>query len=319
MPASVTEELAALYTTTWRKVKAKFIPQIFYVTPAMAAFKANNRIETRTGGRKIVVDLDYKKNESIQWINIETGTYDLTKTDPLTENQFDWDLISGAIWARHVHASQNTGPYAITSLQRAFLKNLKNSMAQDMEEDLFTAQSGDSPYGLPDLVSTSPTTGTIGVINRATYDWYRNGEKDCASRPFSSYGVIDMTEAYTEVSKFGTIKDLVILTDAPTWRLYHEEVRERQQIVNKKYADLGFPTLSFMGSPVMWSPQCTAGYMYFLDMEHIWMVVHSKINMDLGPFVAKQGSLDKVAPLLCQCAFVIDRPKSTYVLYGLAA
>lgn len=320
MPPSVTDELSALYTSTLRKWKDRpeLYNQIFEVTPAIDLMRANGRVVMQTGGRKIVENLEYEENPSVQWVDPQAGTVDVTKHEAITENQYDWKLLTGTIWTRHYHASQSAGPYRLFSLQKAFLNNVKNTFGQALEAAFCGSAGSNEPYGVQDLMAEAPGTGTVGIVNRLTYSWFRNGYKDCASRPFSTYGQRDMREAYLDVLKFGNMKDLVILTDQATWSLYHEEVGERQRILDKRYADTGFPTLDFMGAPVRWSPEAKAGSMFFWDSSAIKLYINTLVNLELSGWISDQGNIDQAAHLLMECQNTIRMPKKTKVLFNMA-
>ena len=320
MAISVARDLAAVYVSTHRVLKAReILDQAMFVRPVSAALKLNGRVRYQKGGDRIVQQISKAKNPTFQWINRETGDVDVTKHDPFTENQYEWMAAAGTVWALHVHAATNPGPFQIFNLQQAFKDNAVETQADVIEQAVVSAAGPDEPYGLPDIIADDPTTGTIGVINRATAgnEYFRNGYLDCAARPFSTHGKRDMTDAFLTVSKKEPPKDLVIFCDMDTWRRYHEEVGEKQQIISKKYADLGFPVLDFMGSPVLWSPDIADGHMYFVPMGRVHLYINSNVNAALGEWIAKQGSLNLAAHMVTECQLTIETPRAAFVNFGI--
>ena len=312
-----TLEFCGLVASTWEEVKPEVIPQIFTITPGMTVFSRKDRIKRQTGGTAVRVVLDVEENPSVGWVNRDTGTISIEKHDSLTANEYPWSLIAGSVWVRHKEAVENTGRAQIFELLRAKKDNLRRTMGVKMERALFGSKVVDEPYGLQDLVATDPTVGTIGLVNRANSPWFRNKAKDVSARPFSVYGPADMRWMFTEVTKFGDISDLVLLCDQDTYNLYNADALEQKQIVDKALGDIEFQAMAYMGRPLLWSPLCPAGRMYFLDMAHIWLTVNTECEMEFGQFQSPVDSIDAVAPLLNECQFVTDRPGSLGVLFGI--
>lgn len=318
MPASATYELAGLYSSTHTRVRPKLIDNTFKITPALAVMKARNRVEMQRGGTHVSCRLEYEENPTIQWINIQTGAIDTTRSDPITTNLEEWALVGGSVYALHDVAAHNTGEAQIANLQRDYVNNTKKTMAQALETAIFGEQSGSSPYGLKDLCDTDPTSGTIGKIDRATYSWYRNGYKDMTSLPMATNGETWMRTAYLSVMEWGNPQDLTIFTDSATWGLYADIVGERHQISSTRDGDIGFPNLAYMGAPMYWSPKAPSGEMRFLDLGYYKLWINSVVNFDLGEWIPAQDNINLLAHLMTEAQMMVSRPASGYVLFNVS-
>lgn len=321
MPLQVTEEIAALYVATYRAAKdADVVPQAFQLRPTTAVLNAKGRIQFQTAGRMIVVDLDKELNPTAQWTDPADGTVSIEKHDPLSENQFKWALLTASVWARHIHATQAAGPAQRLSLQKAFLNNVKETMAEKMEDALWTAQTGHAPYSLVDLVPVTPSSGTIGIINRATYPWYRSTSYSCSGRAFSTYGADDMRQALLTVLRWGArIEDIVIFADQTAYALYDAEVLEQKRIVDKSLGDLAFEMIAYRGRPMICCYKAPAGTMRWVDTSRLKFYVNSLVNMELGNFIPSQTSLDLVAHLAHECQLVDEKPNAHELMHTIAA
>jgi hypothetical protein len=76
--------------------------------------------------------------------------------------------------------------------------------------------------------------------------------------------------------------DLIVLDNA-TWATYMASLQANQRFTDADTADLGFPTVKFMGSNVVLDGgiggNATANTAYFLNTKYIFWRPHSKRNM----------------------------------------
>jgi hypothetical protein len=113
----------------------------------------------------------------------------------------------------------------------------------------------------------------------------------------------------------------MIVTDQTSYELYEDETLEQKQIVNKTTGDAMFsdPMLTFKGVPIVWSGQCTAGYMYFMNSMFIGLNVDPDINMTMTEWKVIPNQLDRVAQIVWKGNLIASRRASLGVLTGIAA
>ena len=78
----------------------------------------------------------------------------------------------------------------------------------------------------------------------------------------------------------------------------------------KKLGDAGFQALEFKGVPIVWDEQCNSGVMYFLNTEHMKLVVHKDANFAVTDFVKPENQDARVAQILFMGNLTCDRRKS---------
>lgn len=316
------ETLDDLYTATWNNRKKSVTDQIFEATPLYFYMKKKGAIKVDgTGGRYIELPLSYAKNETITSLG-KGDTISISDTAFLTTAQYEWRFVAGSIVRYYTDDAKNKSKQQHLSLANSKIDNLRRSLTDKFEEFLFSDGSGNGskdPNGLDNIVDASPATGTVGNINSATYDWWRNQQKS-SSGAASIYLVSDMRSVFDSCSK-GQKTDMpnVIVTDSTSYNLYEDEVMEQKSVVNKEMADAMFQSVNFRGVPVIWSGQCTSGYMYFLNTDYIGLNVDPDIDMTATEWKSIPNQLDRVMQIVWKGNAVSSRRASLGVLTGISA
>ena len=319
---SRTETLDALYTTTLNNRKAEVTDNIFLATPFYYLLKKKGGIQLNgTGGRYLEIPLAYAKNETVTSLG-KGDTISLSDTQFLTVAQFEWKFVAGSIVRYYTDDAKNKSKQQHLSLANAKIDNLQRSLIDKFETFAFgdgTGNGSKDPDGLGNIVAAAPTTGTVGNINRATYSWWRNKTKT-ATGAASVYLLSDMRNLFNNCS-VGQATDMpdMIVTDQTSYELYEDEVMEQKQIVNKDMADAMFDSVTFKGVPVVWSSQCTAGYMYFLNSKYIGLNVDPDINMEPTGWKEIPNQLDRVQQVVWKGNLIASRCAALGVLITIAA
>jgi len=286
------ESLNVMYATTWALRKPKIIDNIYTATPFFYAMKKRDRMDTQSGGRWIEHPLNYGKNESVGFIG-RGGTVDLAHYDTVTTTHWDWKYLTGHIIRYFADFQKNRGKAALISKVNADIDNLQNSLIDATEDALFGDGTGDANKafdGIGNIVAEAPATGTVGGLNRATYDWWRNKYKDMVDEDPSVYLSKRMRTMFNDCGAGGEgvsrFPDLIVC-DQNSYELYDEECLEIGRILmgDKKMADLGFGDLAYKGRPMTWSPSCTDGSMYFLNTAFLKWTVDPVENFNLGEWL----------------------------------
>lgn len=140
-------------------------------------------------------------------------------------------------------------------------ETLKLGFAEKFDYDLHLdgTQSPDAIPGLDLLVSTTPTTGTVGGINRATQPLWRNYAKTGIA---STAGVLsaELEIAHRSCKLRGGMAPNLYLAGSKFIDAYRAELRATQQIHIQAGSngvggmDASIDNLSFKGVPIVWDP-----------------------------------------------------------------
>ena len=327
MPYTRTEYLDTLYSTTWQIRKPKVVEQQFVATPFWLFLSRKNHMTFQKGGRFIEQRLSYAKNDTVKFIS-KGGKVSLDKKETQTVAWYNWKMAVVNITRYYFDDLQNTGEAAVQSMVTNDLDNARDSMIDRFEEVLFadgTADSNQAFDGLKNLIQTAPssnpTSGAVGGVD-ASNDWWRNQFIDMASYTASVYLIKKMRNLYNTCGKYskGTKRfPTFIVTDQTTHELYEDEALEIYRIVDdKQLVDLGMGDLKFKGMPMVWSPSCTAGYLYMLNMDDFYFIAHPDCYFDMTAWKQVPDQQDRFAQITVMGNIGIANRRRSGVMFGIA-
>lgn len=321
---SRTETLDDLYTAVWNNRKSDVTDNIFTATPFYYLLKKKGGITLNgTGGRYLEIPLSYAKNETVTSLG-KGDTISISDTKFLTVAQYEWKFVAGSVVRYYVDDAKNKSKQAHLNLANSKIDNLQRSLIDKFETFLFADGSGNGskdPEGLGNLVDATPATArTVGNIAQTTYTWWKNKQKT-ATGAASVYLLSDMRTLFNNCS-LGQASDVpdMIVTDQTSYELYEDEVMEQKQIVNQVgTGEPMFDSVNFKGVPVVWSPSCTSGYMYFLNSSYIGLNVDPDINFEQTGWKEIPNQLDRVMQVVWKGNLIASRRASLGVLTAIAA
>lgn len=301
---TLTETLDSLYTTTWQSVKKQVTDNIMTATPFFyEMYKAEN-LEREDGGRFIEEPLLYAKNTTVDWIG-SGGTISIADVDPLTMSVWNWRNLAGSVVRIWTDDMANSGIHKKIDLMNAKIEVLRLSLIDTLETALFTAQTGDAMSGLPDIVEANVAASqskSPGSLSKSTYPWWRN-QYAASSGSFATYGESDMRTMFNNCS-VGNDHPNLILTTQTVFQYFEAEASDKQWIVNEEAAKLGFNSFAYKGANIYYSPQCTSGGMYMLNLKYLKLKIDSKADFDMNDFKTIPNQLDRVAQVVTRLELV---------------
>jgi hypothetical protein len=318
---SWSQTIDTLFTTTWSKRKTKATEQAFLKTPLIFWFRKKDRIENISGHTRIEIPLEYGSNDTVRWVE-KGDTVPITNTELLTMAYENWKYVSVSIPRYFQDDQQNRSDARIINLVDTKLGAAERALNEEFERVLHSDGTGaKEPNGLQNLISSTPTTGTIHGIDRASYSWFRNQQKTSTGSS-SLYLISDMRTCLKDTLKYsGTeLKDIIIMTTQTIFEYYEDECFEIKTLSNTMLADAGFDTLNFRGRPLIWGPSAVDGNMYFINPSYMKMVCDETYWMDMTDWkpIPNQPN-DKVAQIVCVLNTVCSRPICQKVLTGITA
>ena len=127
-------------------------------------------------GNPITGTIEYAINTTVKSMS-ELETLDVNRVDVFDRYEYAWKFVGGLIVMSEFEKLITSDGAGKFDLMAAKMDNLKKTMSQQINTDLFsdgTGSGGKQAGGLQYIVSSTPTTGTVGAINRATYTFWRN-------------------------------------------------------------------------------------------------------------------------------------------------
>lgn len=168
--------------------------------------------EGLAGGRVFDFTLEYSTNTTFKSYS-EMEQLDTTRIDVFDAARYDWKINAGTVVWSDLEELRAAGESGKIDLIASKLENGKNSHIATMNQQLLgdgTGNGGKDMNGLKAVISSTPTTGTIGGINRANFAFWRN-KQTAGTQTSTAFDNLraSMRSIYNQCSRGG-------LVDAPT-------------------------------------------------------------------------------------------------------
>lgn len=323
MPASLTQVLDNLYSSTYYHQRETVIDNIFDATPFWFWLKEKNKMKKVSGGRFISDTIEYAENDSVQFIG-RGGTVPLNDREFLTNSVWNWHYLVGSIVRFGVDDQQNRGKTAILNLANAKVSNLNNSVVSTLESTLFgTAGAvGGAFDGLRHIVKDDPTTGaTVGSIDSTTAEgaYWRNKTASMTGSSFATNGTAQMrTMVNNCMNNRAMDRTDIIITTQTVFEFCEDNILDKFQLQDKKMADLGFENIKFKNIPLVWSPSCPAQKMYFLNTRFLTFHYDPAMFFEMTDWKAIPDQVnDRAAQVITACGFTTNRRRVQGVIHTI--
>jgi hypothetical protein len=295
----------ALLSTTLANYRDKLTDNVFTARPLTYWLSDKSRIQTESGGTKIVEQLIYGQNSTVaSYSGYETLS--LTPQDGISAAEYDWKQYGASIAISGIEEAKNNGEHAIINLLEAKIMQAEESLREGFNQMFFadgTGNSGKNWNGLGNLVESG---NTVGGINSATAgnEYWRSYEENTAG----ALTLLQMATAYNSTSVGNDHPD-VILTTQTLFEKYESLLQPQLRYTDTKTADAGFQNLLFKSAPIMYDTHCTAGVMYFLNSKYIKLVGHSDKWFAQTDFVRPENQDARFALIMCYGNLVVSNRK----------
>ena len=275
------------------------------------------------GGVKIIVGLKYAKNSTVKSYS-GYEPLDVTPQEGVTSAEYEWKQVAGSISISRLEERQNSTSRRIMNMLTSKIEILQMSLTEALGEMIFgdgTGNDGKDILGLQAIISSTPTTGTLGGIDRATNSWWRNraqvGTKDSAA--FDNLLSL-MENMYNTCSRgTGGAPDYIV-TDQVSYEGYNGTLTDQKRFRSSD-ADASFEHLMFKGSVVTWDEKApstsTKGNMYFINSKYLEWTVDEKSDFISTPFVRPENQDAKVAQVLFMGNLVVSNCRKLGVIHDI--
>lgn len=235
----------------------------------------------KQNGTVIRHNLEYATNPNVKFMS-ELETLTVSRPDTFDNAEFTWKFIGSDVPMTDFERGITSGGARKFDLEARKLDNMKNSIEEQVETALFgdgTGTSGKAFGGLQLLVSTTPTTGTVGLINRATYSFFRNQQVSGAHTTNAFDNLLSsMTTAYNSASNgIGQQNPTFAVTTQTVFEGYESlatpiERLERANSSDKLVRGYKGQNVMFKDIPLGYSPGCPSGNCYILNNRNLHFI-----------------------------------------------
>ena len=239
-----------------------------------------------SGGNVILEEIMYDDSATNN-ANSYSGyeVLNIAPDSPISAAQFKISQYADSVTMSGLEMLQNSSKEAIIDLLDGRMQVSEARLLNRISGDLYgdgTGNGGKNLDGLGAAVAVSPTSGTYGGINRATWTFWRNQITTGAT----SVNILSkMTDAAIKQIR-GTDKADLIVAGNTMYSYYVGALQSIQRIAAEESGAAGFASLKFYGGGTSadvvlgggYGSQETATYMYMLNTNYIFLRPHKERN-----------------------------------------
>lgn len=299
--------LSEIVTTTLRNRTGELADNMSRNNAAIARLSRKGNLKTFSGGRTIVQELNYADNQTFQWYS-GYQSLNIAPSQVFSAAEYPIRQAAVAVSISGLEELQNSGEEAIIDLLESRIQNAEDTFMNGLSQGVYgDGTVTNSVGGLQLLVSSSPTSGVVGGIDRAAWTFWQNQKWSAATdggTVLSAATILSqMDSIWVKLVRGRDFPDLII-ADNVTYKYYLAALQAIQRIQTENsapdMAEYGFQSLKYLNSDVVLDggfqgfssdplpPQTSSGTavggapsttMYFLNTKYIFWRPHSRRNM----------------------------------------
>jgi hypothetical protein len=313
--ASPNTSYTDLITTTLEFLGDEVADDVSLGSPLTAYLKAHDGWTTIEGGTKILEPLAYAENSNAQWYS-GGERLNINPQEEFSAAEYAWKQLAVSIVNTGLETDvQNVGSRRRFDLAKERIKNARRTMRNRVAVGVMsdgTGSGGKQIGGLQLLISKTPTTGTVGGINRATATnaFWRNKFTDTGATPTTDF-LTRLNTMWYSLERDGD-KPKVLVADSVCTGAYEAALQTNQRFTDPKMADLGFEALKYKSGIWVYDPNCTASTTYFVNTDFLKVRVAEGRNFKALP---KRSPVDQDAEIVLLAA-ALNMSMSNAALQG---
>ena len=303
--------IGQLAASVWEaKIGGKPTDNIFNSRALFYTLNKGGFKESSDGGRLIEFSLMYAENTNFHSYG-EFDELDTTRVDVFDAARHDWKIAAGTVIYSELERLRAAAGNRKFDVIAEKLQNGKDSHIDDLNEQMWSDGTGNGSQdigGLQHLIPTTPTTGSVGGINNATWTFYRSRQTSGAQTSSDFDNVRSTwTSVYNQCSLGGLKKKPTsVITTRTVFEGYEgtlvQNVRYGKEDRHKD-GDAAFlnEALKFKGADVFYDEAAPSGNAYFVNGENLKVVYLKGGWMKMYPEVDPANQLANVHKVATFC------------------
>jgi hypothetical protein len=249
--------------------------------------KRGNR-KSVSGGNTIMQELSFAANGNAGFYS-GYETLPIAAQDVISAAEYVWKQAACPVTISGLEQLMNSGPERMIDLLESRISVAESSMANLIAVSLYgdgTGSGGKEIDGLAKQVATDPTTGVVGGIDRATWQFWRNKvfkATTTGGAATTKDNIGDYMNALWASLVRGSDRPDLILVDNAYWALYMASLQAQQRFTSSEAATRGFLGLKYMDADVILDGGIGGGMpvktMYMLNTKYIFYRPHKDRDM----------------------------------------
>jgi hypothetical protein len=269
----------------------------------------------KSGGRIISGPIEYALNSTVGSYS-DTDPISTTRVDVFDRYEYNWKEYAGTYVISDLEKDMNDGEGQVFDLDRAKLENLRMSLRSDLNSDMHADGSGNSGKdmdGLGNLVATTPTSGTVGGINRSNFTFWRNQSTSGAN---SSAAFDNLRAAMRSIYNLcsngvGDEHPSFAVTTRTVFEAYEGLLIANERFTDKSSGDGSFKNevLKFKGAKISYDNDATAAELRFLNPRFLKLVYKTGSWMKMRPAVNPANQTIDIVLVRTMCNLIATSPR----------
>lgn len=230
------------------------------------------------GGRLFEFSVEYTTNTTFKSYG-ELDPLDTTRIDVFDCARYDQKIFAGTVVFSDLEDLRNAAGGRKFDVVKAKIKNGMSSAMEALNTMLYADGTGNASKdfdGLNKVISTTPSTGTVGGINAATFSFWRNKQTSGAKTTNAFDNLRStMTSVFNQCSLGGTERQPTGgVTDRASFEGYEGLLTNIERLYRtdaKNNGDIGFlnDAIAFKGKPLIYDENCNAGNLYWVNNNYL--------------------------------------------------
>jgi hypothetical protein len=275
-------------------------------------------------GNPITGTIEYAMNTTVKDMG-EMETLDVDRVDVFDRYEYAWKFTGGDIVMSEFEKLITVGAAGKFDLEAGKIENLKNTMMYQINNALFsdgTGSAGKQAGGLQLIVSSTPTTGTVGAINRATFTFWRNQQASGAKTTTAFDNLKSTMESIYNLSSSGVGMQTpqFAVTDRIDYQGYVSLLLANERLLRNSSADTAISgykgdKIQFKDIPIAFDQAAPAGTMYILNRRNLF--IRWAAWMKAYPPQSPVNQFADVVKVWTMYNMVSDNPRRLGVITGI--
>ncbi len=248
----------------------------------LAYFKQGDGLRFVDGGSSIMEELIFAENANAQWYS-GPELLNVSAQDVISAVSYGYAQAACAVTFSGLDDLKNSGKEQIINLVTGRVRVAEKSMQNLLSRAIYsdgTGFGGKQLAGLGTAVPTTPTVGTYGGINRATFPFWQPQLTAPGAGVITAANInVHMLDLWAKCTR-GKDNPKLIVYDNAMWKLYLTFLQNLTRFTDPKVGKLGFPTVNFIDADVILDGgiggNAPANTGFFLNPDYIHFRPHRR-------------------------------------------
>jgi len=297
-----------IIATTIQSRSGKLADNVTLNNAVLDRLRKRGNVRPFSGGNVILEEIMYNDTNTNN-TNSYSGyeTLNIAPNSPISAAQFPIAQYASAVTISGLEMLQNSSKEAIIDLLEGRVQVAEGQLLNRIQTDIYgdgTGNGGKNLTGLAAAVADSPSSGTYGGINRATWSFWRNQAFSGVTNGGAAVSAANIQSYMTQLAiklVRGQDKADLIVADNNYYSLYVNSLQAIQRVTSAEEGAAGFASLKFYGGGTSADVvlgggignQATANHMWFLNTNYIYFRPHTDRNF--APIGGERQSVNQDA------------------------